>query len=97
MPFRHQWRNRGPRQSKVGRQDEVTAPSYVQSRPCGQMGREDAGIVAGLITGVMLRCELLIRKAQSTCALRGLARVKETDKIILAVNLNTSRLCKMQM
>lgn len=32
----------------------------------------------GLITGVMLRCEQLIRKAQSTCALRGLAGVKET-------------------
>ena len=32
----------------------------------------------GLITGVMLRCEQLIRKAQSACALRGLASVKET-------------------
>lgn len=45
----------------------------------------------GLIAGVMLRCELLIRKAQSTYALRGLARVKETGKIILAANLNRSR------
>lgn len=48
----------------------------------------------------MLRCELLIRKAQSTCALRGvggLARVKETDKIIPAANLNMSLLCKVQM
>lgn len=45
----------------------------------------------------MLRCELLIRKAQSTCALRGLARVKDSDKIILAANLNTNQLCKPQM
>lgn len=60
------------------------------------MGRKDAGVVRSNYWSQMLRCELLIRKAQSTCALRGLARVKDSDKIILAANLNMYQLYKLQ-
>lgn len=60
------------------------------------MGREDSGVARSNYWSQMLRCELLIRKAQSTCALRGLAGVKDSDKIILAANLNTNQICKLQ-